>query len=269
MHPAARALRAKLAAGQPVFGIMLVEFTGPAAVTAAVTAGMDFLFLDHEHGNQTPREIESTIEAGWHAGLCTILRPPDANRAVITRGLDAGAGGILAPMCATLDDVRQVVRASKYPPVGQRGTHLMRGHTRHQPVDAPTFLAEANRDLFTIIQIELTESLHLVDQIAAMDGVDGLYIGPGDLSTALGIPGQWRDAAVLDAIRATSDACRRHGKIMGCHLNDLHDAAELRTLGVQLFGYACDIAVYQTACRQATESFHACVHASEYCETTP
>lgn len=269
MHPSARALRAKLTAGHPVFGIMLVEFTGPAVVTAAVNAGMDFIFLDHEHGNQTPRELEMTMEAGWQAGLCTILRPPDANRAVITRGLDAGAGGILAPMCATLEDVHQVVRHSKYPPVGQRGTHLMRGHTRHQPVDAPTFLAEANADLLTLIQIELAESLCLVDEIAAMAGVDGLYIGPGDLSTALGIPGQWQSPAVYEAIRATSDACRRHGKIMGCHLNDLRDAADLRAFGVQLFGYACDIAVYQAACAQATESFHALVKSAKPGGVTP
>src|SRR5512138_2655387 len=140
MHPSARALRDKIAASQPVFGIMLVEFSGPAVVTATANGGADFIFIDHEHGNQTPRELESTIEAGWQAGLCTILRPSDANRAVITRGLDAGAGGILVPMSSTLDEVRQAVRASKYPPIGQRGTHLMRGHTRHQRIDAATFL---------------------------------------------------------------------------------------------------------------------------------
>jgi len=255
MHTASRKLREKIASGRPVFGTMMVEFTSPAAVSVTVSSGFDFTIVDGEHGNQNPREVETTIEAGWQAGLCTLMRPPDTNRAVITRSLDAGAGGLLVPFCSTMEEVHQAVRASKYPPVGQRGTHLMRGHTRHQSPDTAAFLAEANRDLLTLIQVELEGALLLVDQIAATEGVDGLYIGPGDLSVALGVPGQWRSPVVLEAIRATAEACKRHGKIMGCHVNSVDDVPHLREVGVQLFGYSCDIAMYRAACQEVAREF--------------
>jgi 2-keto-3-deoxy-L-rhamnonate aldolase RhmA len=249
-------LREKIEMGRPVLGTFMVEFSGPAVVSVMANAGFDFLFIDGEHGNQNPREVEVTIEAGYQAGLCTIMRPPDGNRAVITRSLDAGAGGVLVPFCSTLDDVRQVVRATKYTPIGKRGTHLFRGHTRHQrPDDPAAFLAEANRDLLTLIQIELAAAVPLVDQIAAIEGVDGLYIGPGDLSVDLGVPGQWKSPVMLNAIRATVAACRKHGKIMGCHTDELKDAAMLREMGVQMFGFACDIGMYSQSAASVVGEF--------------
>jgi 4-hydroxy-2-oxoheptanedioate aldolase len=248
MHPGARALREKIAKGRPVLGTMLVEFTGPAVISATANVGFDFVVIDGEHGNQNPREIEVTIEAGYQAGLCTIMRPPDCGRAVITRALDAGAAGVLVPFCATLEDVHQAVRATKYTPLGKRGTHLFRGHTRHKAVDNPAaFLAEANRDLLTLIQIELAAAVPLVDQIAATEGVDGLYLGPGDLSVDLGIPGQWDAPAMLNAIRATAAACRKHGKIMCCHTDSMDNVAMLREMGVQMIGFQCDIGMYSAA----------------------
>ena len=256
MHPSARALREKIEKGRPVIGTFLVEFTGPAVVSAMANAGFDFLFLDTEHGNQNPREVETTIEAGYRAGLCTIIRPPDANRAVITRSLDAGAGGAIVPFCATMDDVFEAVRATKYMPIGKRGVHLFRGHTRHRAPDDPAaYMAEANRDLLTLIQIELASALPLVDAIAATEGVDGLYLGPGDLSVDLGVPGQWDAPVMTEAIRATAAACRKHGKIMGCHVGNLELAPMLREMGVQMFGFQCDIEIYAAAAASIVNDF--------------
>jgi 4-hydroxy-2-oxoheptanedioate aldolase len=256
MHRSARALREKIEMGRSAIGTFMVEFSSPAAVSVMAGAGFDFVFLDAEHGNQNPREIEMAIESGYQAGLCLIIRPPDGNRAMITRSLDAGAGGVIVPFCSTLDDVNQTVRASKYAPVGKRGTHLFRGHTRHQAVENPAaFLAEANRDLLTIIQIELAAAVPLVDEIAAIDGVDGLYLGPGDLSVDLGVPGQWDSPLMLEAIRATSAACRKHGKIMGCHTDTLDNVAMLREMGVQMFGFQCDIGLYYHAAASVVGEF--------------
>jgi 4-hydroxy-2-oxoheptanedioate aldolase len=256
MHSPARALREKITGGRPVLGTFLVEFTGPAVIRTMANAGFDFVFLDGEHGNQNPREVETTIEAGHQAGLCTIVRPPDVNRAVITRSLDAGAGGVLVPFCATMEDVLAAVRATKYMPMGKRGTHLFRGHTQHRvPDDPAAFLAEANRDLLTLIQIELASALSLVDAIAAAEGVDGLYLGPGDLSVDLGVPGQWDAPALLEAIRATAAACRKHGKIMGCHIGDLKRVPMLREMGVQMFGFQCDVEIYSAAAGAISDEF--------------
>ena len=256
MHLPARTLREKIADGRPVIGTFLVESASPGVVGVAANAGFDFLMIDGEHGNQNPREIELAIELSHRSGLCTIVRPPDGNRAVITRSLDAGAAGVIVPFCCTEEEVRQVVRATKYMPMGQRGTHLFRGHTQHRSVGDPAaFMAEANRDLLTLIQIELAAAVPLVEQFAAMEGVDGLYVGPGDLSVDFGIPGQWDAPVMLDAIRATAAACRRHGKIMGCHIGDIDKVEMLRQIGVQMFGYQCDVEIYSHAFRSVVARF--------------
>lgn len=256
MHPSAKALREKIHKGLPVLGTFLVEFTGPAVIHVMANAGFDFVFIDTEHGNQNPRDVEVMIDAGYEAGLCTLVRPPDTNRAVITRSLDAGAAGIIVPFCSTLEDVRRAVQATKYAPMGRRGTHLFRGHTRHRSVDDPAaFLAEANRDLLTIIQIELAAAVPLVDEIAAIEGVDGLYIGRGDLSVDLGLPGKWDSPVVLEAVHATAAACCKHRKIMGCHTDKIDDAAKLQAMGVQMIGFQCDIGMYCAAATSIVNQF--------------
>ncbi len=259
MHQPARKLRETIAAGRAVIGTMMVEFGGPATVGVTADAGFDFMVLDGEHGHANPRELEATIESGYQNGICTILRPPNVDRGMITRSLDAGAGGVLIPFCSTLEEVHQAVRTTKYTPVGQRGVHLLRGHTRHRRHDPTTFMAEANRDLLTIIQIELASAVGLVEKIAAIDGVDGLYIGPGDLSVDLGVPGQWSAPPVMDAIRRTADACQAQGKIMGCHFDRVADFPLLRQQGVQMFGFFCDIGMYQMAAQNVMSEFRGVV----------
>ncbi|MEX0613341.1 MAG: hypothetical protein WD229_14580 [Pirellulales bacterium] len=101
MHQPARKLRESIAASRTVIGTMMVEFGGPAAVGVAADAGFDFIVLDCEHGNANPREVEATIEAGYQNGICTIVRPPCVDRGMITRSLDAGAGGVLV-LCQSL-----------------------------------------------------------------------------------------------------------------------------------------------------------------------
>lgn len=238
-----------------MLGTFLVEFSEPATVHVLADAGFDFALVDCEHGNHDPRAVEALVEAGLHAGTCVLVRPPTADRDLITRILDAGAGGVLVPAVDSMEQVHQAVRVTKYRPIGRRGVHLLRGHTRHRPVDAPAFLAEANRDLLTLIQIELAGALSIVDQIAATEGVDGLYVGPGDLSVDLGVPGQWKAPVVQAALAQVAAACRKHGKIMGCHADRVEDMPGLRELGVQMFGYFCDIGLFRAAASAVSGDF--------------
>ena len=255
MHPTAHRLRQAIAAGRPVLGTFLVELVGPAVVNALADAGFDFVMIDTEHGNQGPHELETMIEVGYQAGICVLMRPPSGQRDLITKWLDAGAGGVLVPAISTMEEVEQVVRATKYRPIGKRGVHLFRGHTRHRPVDAPTFIEEANADIFTLVQIELEAALDIVDQIAATEGVDGLYIGPGDLAVDLGVAGQWNNPKLHEAFRTVAAACKQHGKILACHADRVKDMPMLRAIGVQMFGYFCDIGVFKNAVTDVAEQF--------------
>jgi len=256
LHPTAAQLRNKFAQRQSVLGTFLLEFTGPAVVHCLADAGMDFALIDLEHGNQSTHDVETMIEAGLHAELAIFVRVPSVDRGLITRSLDAGAAGILVPAIRSMDQVHQVVEATKYKPIGRRGVHLFRGHTRHRPVETEKFLEEANRDLFTMIQIELVDALAIVDEIAATEGVDGLYVGPGDLGVDLGVPGQWGAPPIWEAIERTANACQVHGKIMGCHYDFPEHVPKLAKSGVQMFGYYCDIALFKTAAAHASDTFH-------------
>ena len=255
MHPPAHKLRQAIAEDRPVLGTFLVELVGPAVVNALADAGFDFVMIDNEHGNQSAHEIETMIEVGYQAGICVLMRPPSGQRDLMTRWLDAGAGGVLVPAISTMEQVEQVVRVTKYRPVGQRGVHLFRGHTRHRPVDAATFIEEANADLLTLIQIELAAALDIVDRIAATEGVDGLYIGPGDLAVDLGVPGQWNSPKLHEAFRTVAAATQRHGKILACHCDWVKDMPMLRQIGVQMFGYFCDIGVFKNAYVDVAKDF--------------
>lgn len=255
LHSTAQKFRKKIADGRPVLGTFLVEFEGSAVIHALADAGFDFVLIDCEHGNYGPREVELLIESAHHADICSLVRPPTVTREMITRVLDAGAGGVLLPAVDSIEQVQQAVRAAKYRPIGRRGVHLLRGHTRHRRVEAASFLAEANRDTLTFIQIELEGAVAIADQIAATTGVDGLYVGPGDLSVDLGVPGQWNAQSVQSAIQKVSAACRQHGKIMACHADRVEDMPRLGRMGVQMFGYYCDIGLFKAAALGLVENF--------------
>ncbi len=255
MHDLARKLREKMAAGQPALGTFLVDFAGPAVAQVLAAAGFDFLMIDLEHGNHDPRQVEATIEACLAADVCPLVRTPSEGREILTRCLDAGAGGVVVPAIRSMEQVRQAVNASKYRPVGRRGVHLYRGHTRHQAVEPRAFIEEANRDLLTLIQIELVEAIELVEQIAATDGVDGLYVGPGDLSVDLGVPGQWDAPVLQNAISRITDACRRHRKIAACHADDMNRVGTLVAMGVRMIGHYCDIGLLARGASEAAQTF--------------
>ena len=255
MHGPGRIFREKLAAEEPLIGQFLAEFSGPAIVNVLARAGFDFVMIDCEHGNYSFRDIETMLEAGWNAGICMLVRTADTSRSLITKALDAGAAGIVVPAIDSLEQVRAVVRASKYRPIGRRGVHLFRGHTRHRAVDPQRFMEEANHDLLTFVQIELAKAVEVTEEIAATDGVDGVYIGPGDLSSDLGIAGQWDAPQVTKAMEQVITACRKHRKIVGCHADDINAMPRLGAMGIQMFGFFCDIGMFATAAAESVQRF--------------
>lgn len=262
MHAAARQLRT-LMAQRPVVGTFLLEFCSPSVVHVIADAGLDFCLIDCEHGHCSSRDSETLIEAAWSRTFPALVRVGSPDRTMITRVLDAGAAGILVPAISSLSDVEQVVRASKYRPIGRRGVHMLRPHTRHRPpADLRGYLASANRDVLTLIQIELAPAVELVDEIAAMPGVDGLYVGPGDLSVDLDCPGEWDSELIWQAIGATAAACRKHGKFLGCHYDSATLLPRLLELGVQMLGHGCDLGIFRTSCAHIVDDAAAALRAA-------
>jgi 4-hydroxy-2-oxoheptanedioate aldolase len=260
MHFAAEKIRQAITAGRPTFGTILSEFSGPNILEILGNVGCDFAVVDCEHGNFTPREVEQAVEAGYHNQVATIVRPPSVDRGFITRSLDAGAAGVMIPFCSSIDEVRAAVQFSKYKPIGQRGIHLMRAHTRHRRPEPVKYMAEANESNLTIIQIELTAAVELAPQLAAIPGVDCLYIGPADLCVDMGIDWDLNAPAMVDAIRRTAKACQDHGKMFGCHCSSMQEMALLVDHGVQMCGYSCDIDILQKVMHEHVSGFSSIVN---------
>ncbi|MBN1908828.1 MAG: hypothetical protein JW818_03740 [Pirellulales bacterium] len=233
----AKQTRRQLEAGEVLWGTFLAELEASGAIHVLALAGLDFVIIDMEHGTYSPHQARRLIEASRTVHMTSLVRVPLGERGTITKMLDAGANGILLPQARTMEEVRQAVAMTKYPPLGCRGVHLYRPHVGFaSQVDSKCVFAEANASIITAIQIETPEAVELVDQIAGTVGVDMLYVGPGDLGALLACGGNSSDAEIAEVMARVGRACREHGKIAGCHVGSVESAAKWIALGFQFIG---------------------------------
>ena len=210
-------LRARLAAGAPTVGTFV---GGASAVTAEVcaAAGVDWLVLDLEHGSGGEEQVRDVIPAAGAYGVPTVVRVESAARIRIGRVLDLGAAGVMLPRMDTAEEVRQAVRHLRYPPAGDRGEATYNRACRFG-LD-PGALARSKNEVIGVVQVESASAVEQVDQIAAIDGVDVLFVGPQDLSHNLGVPGDLQAPTYLAAVDRVRAAAARHGKACGLLVRD-------------------------------------------------
>jgi 4-hydroxy-2-oxoheptanedioate aldolase len=157
----------------------------------------------------------------------------------IHRVLDMGAEGIMCPRINNLHEAKQVVSALRYPPEGKRGVaKMIRATGFGQNFD--DYYREANENILGVIQIETTDALAHLDEIAALDGVDVLFVGPADLSMALGIFGQFDHPRFREALTATQDAARKAGKTTGILLFNPEDYPAYQEMGFRMIACGAD-----------------------------
>ena len=247
-------LREKIAAGKPVIGTFLVELRAPGVVAVLKTMDFDFFVIDSEHGAYSPHEIIQLIDAGLQHGVCPMVRVSGPDHGEISHALDGGAEGVFIPMARSMECVREAVQQSKYHPVGRRGSHFGCRHTAFDGPASPEgvveYMARANAELMTVIQIETAESAELIDDIAATDGVDSLYIGPRDLSAGLDLAMDTNHARIHEVCQQIAAACDAHGKIAGGHLADPARIAGAFESGMPFLGYASAIQIFKNGASQ-------------------
>lgn len=201
--------------GQPSLGTF-VAMGSPLAVESLRYTGLDYVIVDTEH---TPAAIESAalqIQAAQGAGLTALARANEISRTAVLRLLDVGAQGVVVPCVETVDQVRELISYAKFTPLGNRGFCPTRdGGWGYAPEAAsiPAYMERCNRETLLLPQCETAGCLEHIEEICALDGVDGIFLGPFDLSIALGHPGEFDAPEVHDAILRVQAACRRHGKL--------------------------------------------------------
>ncbi|KAF5592629.1 zinc-binding protein [Fusarium subglutinans] len=181
-------LRTALLEGKKAFGAWQML---PGANVSRVLArsGVDWVLVDCEHGNLDDGAMHDAVPAIAATGVSPIVRLPDMQGWMVKRALDSGAHGIVVPLLRTPEEARQLVQSAKFPPLGRRGFGSPIAPERFHPEPSfSEYLQQANDSLLTIVQIETREALESIDEIAAVDGIDVLFIGPFDLGNALGHP---------------------------------------------------------------------------------
>ena len=246
--------REALADGKAVLGTMLAELRQPAVMQLLVNAGFDFVIIDNEHGPFNIETIADLSRTAVYLGLTPIVRVPAIDYPYIAQALDGGAQGIMAPRILTVEQVVQVVNTVKYPPVGQRGCAMSRGHTRFRGGPVSQAMADANLESLVVIQIETVDAVEAIDEIVAMAGVDVAFIGPNDLSIALGVAGQMTSPVLMAVIEKVIDACARQGVVAAIQMNDLPLAAQWASRGIRMLSYSSEIGLLTSAGASATHT---------------
>jgi 2-dehydro-3-deoxyglucarate aldolase/4-hydroxy-2-oxoheptanedioate aldolase len=180
-----------------------------------MAGGFDGLWLDQEHGGMTVPQVQLASAFARANRLGMIVRMAPTGYSAVTQNLEAGADGVMAARLNSAAEAEEFVSWCKFAPRGNRGLNSSGFDARYTFKPLVEFTREANREGFVAIQIETLGALEEVDEIAAIDGVDMLFLGPADMSQAFGCTGQVNHEKVWEAIEAISTACRRHGKPWG------------------------------------------------------
>ena len=239
MHdPFDRSFRDRVLAGETLFGLFL-DLGSPQSAEICASIGYDWLLIDLEHGASTEADLLGLAHAVEVGGSVPLVRPQSGERIRIGRALDMGARGIMVPRLDSADQAREAISFLRYPPAGIRGVATrVRGAGLGAVAHAD--VQRLNERVVGIIQIESVGGLRDADEIAAIDGVDVLFVGPADLSHSLGIPGQFGHADYVGALERVVAACRAHGKAAGILVYDTAVVPRHLELGFTFVGIGAD-----------------------------
>lgn len=238
-------------------GHFIVEFATPGIGQILKAAGCDFALFDTEHSGFGFETIKSVLRYMQAADLPTVVRVPSREYHHIARAADMGAEGIMLPMVGSAKEAEAILDCLKYVPEGRRGVALGIAHDRYMPGPTLDKLAEANRRTTLFAQIETRQGVENADAIAAVDGVDCLWIGHFDLSCSLGIPGQFEHREFQAAVQAVAGACQKHKKALGRLVPTVDEAVRLREQGFDFLCYSGDVWALQSAVQTGLDEIRA------------
>lgn len=203
---------ARLRSNEPVRMCCLGHYI-PAFIKQAAHSGFDCIWLDLEHRSMPDRDVQNLLTHSHLHDIDIMLRPPTLEKTRLYRYLEDGATGLMIPHVNTAEKARMLVDATKFPPIGDRGLDGAGLDADYMVTGTSTFTADANRETFLVVQIETLESVENIEEIAAVPGLDGVFIGPGDLG--LRLRHQAGNMTMDSCFEKVAAACRKHGKAWG------------------------------------------------------
>lgn len=261
MQPTALgALKARIQAGEHVVGTFL-NLGSPLATEICSAAGLDWVLLDLEHGAGPEADLMAHAQATGNGSASLLVRVEAIDRPRFARALDIGAAGVMVPRVETAEEAATAISYMQYPPAGTRGVAL---GTRAASFGVHGFepLGRVGSQLLGVIQIESERAVANVDAIAAVPGVDVLFVGPADLSFSMGIPGKIKDPRFIAALETVSAAAARHRKAAGFLARAADELEGLIGLGYTFLGISTDSSVLAAGMRALAAGFHQATTAS-------
>jgi 2-keto-3-deoxy-L-rhamnonate aldolase RhmA len=226
----------------------------PMMAEAMAQSSLDWLVIDMEAGAIGKAEVLTLLQTLNAYPAVPVVRVPDHGRHCIEACMDLGARGILVPKVNSAEDARALVDAVRYPPLGSRSVNCIRASRYY--TQAGRYVRQANDAIALLLQIETAAGLEHCDAIAAVEGVDGLFVGPGDLAAALGTLGNVGGPAMASARARVLEACRRHGKGAGIFAHDVASCQSYGAEGFRLIAIGNEIKFALDALHRAIDLVH-------------
>lgn len=236
--------------GEVSLGTMIMEFSTTGIGRLAAEAGAEFVVFDQEHTGWSVETIRMLVATSRAADLAPFVRVPATQYHLLARVLDVGAMGLMVPMVETEEQARVIAQSAKYPPAGRRGAGFGMSHDDYADGSIIEKMGSANEEGLLIAQIETGLGVENADRIAAVEGIDVLWIGHFDLTNSLGIPGEFQHPEYLRSVDRVLAACRKHGKAAGIMVGSVEEGRKHLELGFRIVAYWGDLWIYKTALRQ-------------------
>ncbi|MDD5287497.1 MAG: aldolase/citrate lyase family protein [Dehalococcoidales bacterium] len=228
-------MKKKIREGKVAIGAW-VDLPAPELVEMAGHMGFDFVIVEHEHAARNLAQLEDYFRAADAANIPAMVRTKDNSPGFLQHIMDAGAMGVFLAMTKTKEDIAKAVRGVKYPPIGGRG-HMRCLRSDNMIPDKmswPEYAKDANENTMVFALVENVEGVKNIDEIASVEGLDGIQFGPADFSVDAGIPEQYDTTLVKDARNKVSAACKKHGKILWFPLFGPFGPGKLAEMGGQM-----------------------------------
>ncbi|HLA85620.1 MAG TPA: aldolase/citrate lyase family protein [Thermoguttaceae bacterium] len=247
-------VKEKLRRGEPTmaFGI---RFLDPNLVEMLGFLGFDAVWICNEYKGINPLAMEHLVRAARAAGMEALVRTGVGSRDDIVRFLSVGANALMVPHVRSADDAREIVRRAKYPPLGHRELETVNADANFGLMGLTDYLKAANDESLLVVQLEDAAAIDRADEIAAVPGIDVLFVGPADLSLSLGMPGEPDHPQVVDLIGRVVRACEANGVFCGTPALRPEHCRRLMDLGVRYFTHGSDWSLLLKGMRGAKDAF--------------
>jgi 2-keto-3-deoxy-L-rhamnonate aldolase RhmA len=244
------AIKKDVLAGKTVAGAMIFEFFSPGMSALLANAGCRFVLYDMEHTGLGFETLKWLFSSCRGLAVEPMVRVPRGEYTWLARALDLGARGVMIPMVESPEQARSIVQACRYPPIGRRGAAFGFAQCDYLGGDVGEKIRRYNERTMVIAQIETERGLEQVDEIAAVDGIDVLWVGHFDLSNFMGIPGRFDDPRFDAAMRKVAAVARRHGKAAGFMATDAAWIARAREMGYTMIAGGTDTGLLELALKK-------------------